>query len=90
MSDSEISSMNSSTFMSTTGDTVVTSPVSQRTRNIKTRRRERVIPQQPSIHIRHPRLPDNSRNSTQPLTSIFLPNVPRRQIGHVPVSTQIT
>lgn len=62
----------------------------QRTCNIKTRRRERVIPQQPSIPIRHPRLPDNSGNATQPLAPIFLPNVPRRQIGHVPASTQIT
>lgn len=89
MSDSEISSLNSSAFTSTTGGTVVTGPVAQRTRNIKTRRRERVIPQ-PSIPIRHPRLPDNSGNATQPLAPIFLPNVPRRQIGHVPASTQIT
>ena len=89
MSDSEISSLNSSAFTSTTGGTVVTGPVAQRTRNIKTRRRERVIPQ-PSIPIRHPRLPDNSGNATEPLAPIFLPNVPRRQIGHVPASTQIT
>ena len=80
MSDSEISSLNSSSFTSTIGGTVETGPVEQRTRNIKTRRRERVIPQQPSIPIRHPRLPDNSGNATQPLALIFLPNVPRRQI----------
>ena len=88
--DSEISSLNSSAFTSTTGGTVVTGPVAQRIRNIKTRRRERVIPQQPSIPIRHPCLPDNSGNATQPLAPIFLPNVSRRQIGNIPASTQIT
>lgn len=37
MSDSEISNLNLSAFTSTTGDTVITSLVAQRTYNIKTR-----------------------------------------------------
>ncbi len=90
MSDSEISSLNSSAFTSTTDGTVVTGLVAQHTRYIKTRRRKRVIPQQPSIPIRHSRLPKNFGNATQPLAPIFLPNVPKRQIGHIPASTQIT
>ncbi len=44
MSDSEISGLNSSAFSDTTGGIVVTGPVAQRTRNIKTRQKERVIP----------------------------------------------
>ncbi len=76
MSDSEISSLNSSAFIKTTGRTVITRLVAQRTCNIKTPWREKVIPQQTPIHIRHSRLPDNSRNATQLLAPIFLPNVP--------------
>ncbi len=89
MCDSEISSLNSSAFTSTTGGTVVIDLLAQRTRNIKTRRRKRVIPQQPSIPIRHPCLPDNSGNTTQLLALIFPPNVPRRQIRYIPASTKI-
>ena len=63
MSDSEISSLNLGAFKSTTGDTVVTGSVVQRTRNIKTRQKKRVIPQ-PSIPIRHPHLPNKSGNAT--------------------------
>ena len=88
MSDSEISSLNSSAFMSTTGGIVIISPVAQCTRNIKTRRNEKVILQS-SIPIRHPCLPDNSRNATQLLVPIFLLNVPRRQIKYIPVSIHI-
>ncbi len=90
MSDSEISSLNLCAFTSTTGGAVVTGSVAQRTHNIKTRRKERVIPQQPSISIRHPCLPDNFGNATQPLAPIFSPNIPRRQIRHVTASTQFT
>ncbi len=90
MSNSEISSLNWSAFKRTTGHTVVIIPVAQRTCNIKTRQRERVIPPQLPIPIRHPCLPDNSGNATQLLATIFLPNVPRRQTGNVPAPTQIT
>ena len=89
MSDSEISSLNSSAFISTSSGTVITSLVAQRICNIKTRRRERVIPQR-SIPIRYLCLPDNFESATQPLAHIFLLNVPRRQIRHVPASSQMT
>lgn len=86
MSDSKISSLNLSAFISTTGSTVVISLVVQRTYNIKIRQKERVI-SQPSISIRYPCLSDNSGNATQPLVPIFLPHVPHRQIRHVQAST---
>ena len=63
MSDSKISSLNLSAFTSITGNTVVTSLVVQRTYNIKTHWKEKVI-SQPSIPIRYTRLPDHFENAT--------------------------
>ena len=90
MSDSEISSLNSSIFTRTTGRTVVTEPVAQRTRNIQSRRGERVPSHQAPIPIRRLRLLDNSGNATQPLASIFLPHVSRRNIENAPGHTRIS
>lgn len=64
MSDSMMLSLNSSAFISTTGRTVMTGTVAQRT---CTRRGVRFVPRQAPIPIRHPRQPDNSGNATQPL-----------------------
>ncbi len=77
-------------FTRTTGRRDVTKLVAQRTCNIKKYRKEKVIPQQPSISIKHPCLSNNFGNATQPLAPIFLLNVLRRQTENIPVFTQIT
>ena len=90
MSDSEIFSLNSSVFTRTTGCTVVTGPVAQRTRNIQSCRGERVPSHQAPIPIRRPCLPNNSGNATQPLAFIFLPHVSCKNLENAPGHTRIS
>lgn len=90
MSDSEISNLNFSVFTKTTGFTVVTGPVAQRTRNIQTCWGKRIPPHQAPIPIRRARLPDNFGNATQPLASIFFPYVSCRNIENAPGHTRIS
>ena len=63
MSDSEISSLNSSVFTRSIGCIIVTGLVAQRTRNIQSCRREKFPSHQTPIPIRCPCLLDNFGNA---------------------------
>lgn len=88
MSDSDISSLNFSAFTRTTGRTIVTGQVVQRTCNFQTRQGEPIIPRPAPISVNYPRLPDNYGNVSQPLAVIFLANTSQRSIKNAPAPTR--
>lgn len=89
MSNTNISSLNSSVYTRTTSYTVMTRPVPQHTCNVHTSWKEQVIPQPEPVLIKHLRLPNNFGNNTQLLAHIFFLN-PQRILKNPPASTQIS